>query len=441
MPQIDPLIITGLMFGAMMLLMTMGVPLTFALGIAAMVFAVWLWGVGGIEIMFHSAFGLANAFILVALPLFIFMGIVLQRSGITDSLFAMIHKVMGGIRGGLAMGTVLICASIAAMVGVSGAATVSMAIIALPAMLKRGYDKRMITGTIQAGGALGFLIPPSVMMIMYAFLARQSVGKLFAAGLVPGLLLAVIYIIYIGIRCFFQPHLGPPIAPEERVNWRGKLISLKALILPGTLIFLVLGLIFLGVTSPTEASAVGAFGALICAAIYRNLTWQVLRESLMATTKVMGMLMWICITAVFFSKIYLGLGALSLIQNLVTGAALSPHGVLILMLASYFILGMFLDDSAILFITVPLYLPLIVGLGFDPIWFGILFILSMQSAYLTPPFGYNLFYMKAVAPPEITIIDIYRSVIPFVGLQIIGVILVVVFPKIAMWLPGIIFGY
>lgn len=440
MPQIDPLIITGLMFGVMMLLMAAGVPLTFALGIAAMGFAVWLWGVGGIEIMFHSAFGLANIFILVALPLFIFMGIVLERSGIGDSLFGMVHKVMGGVNGGLAMGTVLICAMIAAMVGVSGAATVSMAIIALPAMLKRGYDKRMITGTIQAGGALGFLIPPSVMMIMYAFLARVSAGKLFAAGLFPGLLLAVIYIIYIGIRCFFQPNLGPPIALGDRVNWRGKLISLKAVILPGSLIFLVLGLILLGVTSPTEASAVGAFGALICAAIYRNLTWQVLRESLMATTKVMGMLMWICITAVFFSKIYIGLGAQDLIQNLMATTALGPHSILILMLATYFILGMFLDDSAILFITIPLYVPLIVGLGFDPTWFGILFILSMQSAYLTPPFGYNLFYMRAVAPPEVTIIDIYRSVIPFVGLQIIGLILVVVFPQIAMWLPGIIFG-
>lgn len=439
MPQIDPLIITGLMFGVMMLLMATGVPLTFALGITAMGFAVWLWGVGGIEIMFHSAFGLANAFILVALPLFIFMGIVLQRSGIADSLFETIHKVMGGINGGLAMGTVFICAMIAAMVGVSGPATVSMAIIALPAMLKRGYDKRMITGTIQAGGALGFLIPPSIMMIMYAFLARQSVGKLFAAGLFPGSLLAAMYVIYIGIRCFFQPHLGPPIPLGERVNWRGKLISLKAVILPGALIFLVLGLILLGVTSPTEASAVGAFGALICAAIHRNLTWQVLRESLMATTKVMGMLMWICITAVFFSKIYIGLGAQGLVQNLIASTALSPHGVLIVMLATYFILGMFLDDSAILFITVPLYVPLVVGLGFDPVWFGILFILSMQSAYLTPPFGYNLFYMRAVAPPEVTIIDIYRSVIPFVGLQLVGLALVVIFPQIALWLPEILF--
>jgi len=438
--QIDPLTVTILMFGTMMVLMAMGMPLTFALGIAAMGFAVWLWGVHGIPIAMLSAFGLANSFILVALPLFIFMGIVLQKSGIADGLFETVHKVMGGVRGGLAMGTVGICAIIAAMAGVSGAATVSMAIIALPAMLKRGYDKRMVTGVIQAGGALGFLIPPSVMMIMYAFLARQSAGKLFAGGVFPGLLLAALYVLYIGVRCFFQPQLGPPIPLEERVGWRGKLVSLKGLVLPGALVFLVLGLIFLGVTSPTEASAVGAFGALVCAAIHRNLTWQVLRESLMESTKVLGMLMWICVTAVFFSKIYIGLGAQSLMRDLVVGGTLDPHVVLILMLTSYFILGMFLDDSAILFITVPLYVPLIQELGFDPIWFGIVFVMSMESAYLTPPFGYNLFYMRAVAPPEITLIDIYRSVVPFVGLQILGLTLVVIFPQIALWLPGKIFG-
>jgi len=303
MPQIDPLTVTILLFSVMMLLMATGVPLAFALSITAMGFAATLWGFAGVQLVFITTFGLMYTFILLAVPLFIFMGIMLQNSGIGDALFDMIHKVMGGMPGGLAIGTVFICAMIAAMAGVSGAATVSMAVIALPAMLKRGYDKRMITGVIQAGGALGFLIPPSVLMIMYAFLAKESVGRLFAGGMGPGLLLATLYILYAGIRCRLQPHLGPPIAPEERVNWLGKLKSLKALILPGGLVFSVLGLIFLGITSPTEASAVGAFGALVCAAIYGRLNWQVLRKSLMQSVTLNGMLFWVLIGAAFFSKI------------------------------------------------------------------------------------------------------------------------------------------
>lgn len=439
MPDISPLAVTGIMFGLMLLLMVSGIPVAFALGVATMGTAIWLWGTNGLDIAFYASFGILNTFVLVALPLFIFMGVVLQKCGIGDSLFGMVHKIMGGVPGGLAMGTVMICALIAAMAGVSGAATVTMALIALPAMLKRGYDKKMISGTVMAGGALGFLIPPSVAMIMYAFLAQVSAGKLFAGGVFPGLLLATLYILYIGIRCHFQPHLGPPIAPEERVDWRGKLKSLKAVILPGILVFLVLGLIFMGVTSPTEASAVGAFGALACAAINRNLTWRVLRESLMDSTRVMGTVMWIIVAAVFFSKIYIGLGAPKLVQTFVVGAGLSPYGILIMMLASYFVLGCFLDESAILFITIPIYVPIIRSLGFDPVWFGILYIMSLESAYLTPPFGFNLFYMRALAPPEITLADIYRSVIPFVGLQLIGLALVVLFPQIALWLPSLIF--
>jgi tripartite ATP-independent transporter DctM subunit len=364
----------------------------------------------------------------------------LQRSGITDDLFEMINKLMGGVPGGLGMGTVIVCAIIAALAGVSGAATVSLGIIALPAMLKRGYDKKLVTGTIMAGGALGFLIPPSVLMIVYAFLARESVGKLFAAGLMPGLMLAGIYMLYIYLFAKKNPEKAPPIPLEERVSGFGKIKALKALVLPGLLIGTVLGFIVGGVTSPSEASAIGAAGSLICAAIYRTLNMKMLKEVLMSTTQLMGMLIWITVAAVFFSKVYIGLGAGSLLTELVEDANLSPYWVIIAMLVTYFVLGMFLDDFAIVFITVPLFVPIVQELGFDTVWFAVLFIISMQTAYLTPPFGYNLFYMRSVAPPSITIYDLYKAVIPFIILQVIGLALVVTFPQIALWLPGVIFG-
>ncbi|OMH26253.1 TRAP transporter large permease subunit [Motiliproteus sp. MSK22-1] len=440
MLDLDPLMITLGMFSSMLVLLAMGAPLTWALLTVGTGAAYFLWGPSGLELMATSAFAAMDNFLLVALPMFIFMGLMLQRSGITDDLFEMIHKLMGGMPGGLGMGTVVICALIAAMAGVSGAATVSLGIIALPSMLQRGYDKRLCTGTIMAGGALGFLIPPSVLMIVYAFLARESVGKLFAAGLLPGLMLAAIYMLYIFVRARLQPQLAPAIAATERVDFFGKVGSLKALILPGILIGTVLGFIIMGVTSPSEASAVGAAGSIVCAAIYRTLNMKMLREALQGTAKLMGMLLWITIAAVFFSKIYIGLGAGSLITELVEDSSLAPYMVIIAMLACYFVLGMFLDDFAIVFITVPLFVPIVQELGFDTVWFAVLFILSMQSAYLTPPFGYNLFYMRSVAPANVTIYDLYWAAIPFVILQVIGLGLVVAFPQIALWLPGLIFG-
>ena len=436
----DPLIVTLGMFGAMLFLLALGTPLAWALISVGMVFAYTLWGAGGLELLAISSFASMDNFLLVALPMFIFMGLMLQRSGITDDLFEMINKIMGEVPGGLGMGTVIICALIAAMAGVSGAATVSLGIIALPSMLKRGYDKKLVTGTIMAGGALGFLIPPSVLMILYAFLSKESVGKLFAAGLMPGLMLASIYILYIYIRCKLNPSLAPPIAEDQRVDWKGKIVSLKALILPGLLITTVLTFIIAGITTPSEASAVGAAGSIVCAAIYRTLSWEVLKGVLMDTTKLMGMLIWITLAAVFFSRVYMGLGADMVLEEFIEDMDLSPYAVILCMLLCYFILGMFLDDFAIVFITVPLFVPIVEELGFDTIWFATLFIISMQSAYLTPPFGYNLFYMRSVAPPEISIYDIYKAAIPFIILQMIGLALVVTFPQIALWLPELLYG-
>lgn len=442
--------ITIAMFGLMFLLLLTGLPLAFGLGAIGLAFTLWLWGgPAAADIVVHSTYKLMRMFILVAIPLFIFMGIILEMSGIADDLYGAIYKWMGGLRGGLAMGTIAICAIIAAMVGVSGAATVTMGYLALPSMVKRGYDKRMITGAIQAGGALGFLIPPSILAIIYGMLARVSIGKLFAAGVGPGFMLATFYIIYIGVRCHLQPHLGPAIPPEDRVGWREKIVSLRALILPSALIIMVLGFIIFGITSPTEASAAGAAGALICAAIHRRLNWAVFNEAVFRTARISAIILWVVVGALAFSTVYDGLGAAQLVEAFIGGLPLGPYGILILMQLSFFVLGTMLDDTAILFITLPVYVPLITFLGFDPVWFGILYIVNMQMAFLTPPFGYTLFYMLGIVKDlyrtgtiseEITIGDVYRSVWPFVALQGLGLAMIIIFPQIAMWLPELVFG-
>lgn len=442
--------ITIAMFGLMFLLLVSGLPLAFGLGAIGFAFTIWLWGgPAATGMVVFTTYGVMRMFLLIAIPLFIFMGIILEISGIADDLYDAIYKWMGGLKGGLGMGTIAICALIAAMVGVSGAATVTMGLIALPSMVKRGYNKIMVTGAIQAGGALGFLIPPSIIAIIYGMLARVSVGKLFAAGVGPGIMLAIFYIIYIGVRCRLQPHLGPALPPEDRASWREKFASLKGLILPGLLITMVLGFIILGITSPTEASAVGAAGALICAAIHRRLNWSVFNEAVIRTARVTGIIMWVVVGALAFSTVYDGLGAAKMVEAFIGGLPLGPYGILILMQLSFFVLGTMLDDTAILFITLPIYVPLITFLGFDPVWFGILYIVNMQMAFLTPPFGYTLFYMLGIVKDlyrtgtiseEITIGDVYRSVWPFVAMQGLGLAIIIIFPQIAMWLPELIFG-
>lgn len=439
MLDLDPLTVTAIMFAIMLLLMVMGAPLTWALMISGMVSAYTMFGAGGLDMLLASVYGVMDNFLLISLPLFIFMGLVLERSGIADELFKMTHMLMGKVPGGLGVGTVVICAIIAAMAGVSGAATVSLGIIALPAMLKRGYDKKLVTGTIMAGGALGFLIPPSVLMIVYAFLSKDSVGRLFAAGLMPGLMLAGIYILYILIRCRINPQLGPPVSDEEEYSLAEKLATMRHLIMPAILVVAVLGCIIWGVTSPSEASAIGAGGSLLLVALRGRLSWDLLRYVLETTARLTGMLIWIAIAAVFFARVYTGLGAGAVVTDLIDDFDLSANAVIVMMLVSFFILGMFLDDFAITFITVPIYVPIVNALGFDSVWFAILFVLSMQTAYLTPPFGYNLFYMRSVAPKEILITDIYMSTIPFILLQILGIALVFLFPQIALWLPGLLF--
>lgn len=435
----DMAAITLLMFGVMVLLLCTGLPVTFVIGSVGIIFAYFLWGPGGLSMVIYPTYGLSLTFLLAAVPLFIFMGLILQKSGIADDLFEAMYKWAGGLRGGMAVGTVMVCAIIAAMVGISGAATVAMGLIALPAMLKRNYSKYLATGTIQAGGALGLLIPPSIPFLVYAFVAQQSAGMLFASGVMPGLLLCMLYIVYILIRSALQPELAPALPPEERATLREKMLSLKALVLPFAVIFSVMACVVLGITTITEASVIGALGAMTAAAVHRRLTLRMIRESLERTTVVTAMVMWIALAAVCFGSIYTGLGAATMVKEVFLGLGLGPWGVLICMQLSFFVLGMFLDDTAILFLTVPLYLPIVKQLGFDPLWFGTLFVINMQMAFLTPPYGLNLFYMKGVVPKDITMTDLYWSVWPFVLIQAVGLALVMIFPQIALWLPNAVF--
>ena len=430
----------AILFGGLMFGLVFGLPMAFTLGGSAIITIYFFMGPQSLANVVLNTFGIMRALVLIAVPLFVLMACVLERSGIADALYAAMHQWLGRLRGGLAMGTVLICTIIAAMSGVTTAGVVTMGIVALPIMLNRGYNKTIAIGPILAGGALGILIPPSISFIVYGMLTRTSIGRLFAGGLIPGLILSFFYVSYIGIRCYLKPQLGLAVPKEERVSLRKKIALSRGLILPVLLIVGVLGSIFGGIASPTESAAVGAGGAIVCAAIYRRLNWQMLKEACYRTIMVTGMCMWILFGAMSFSSVFIATGGPQLVEEFVLGLEVAPIAIIFMMMLSYFILGCFMEDLTMLLLTIPIYLPILLGLGYDPVWFGVLFMVNMQMAFLTPPFGFTLFYMKGVAPPEVTIGDIYRSVIPFVGLQWIGLLLVLFFPQLALWLPEIVFG-
>ena len=432
-----------LMFSSMMVMLLTGQRVFGAIGFVGAVFSLFLWGDGGSEMPFNAAFVLMNWYPLLTLPLFIFMGYMLSESGIAGDLYRMFHVWMGPLNGGLAIGTVILMVAISAMNGLSVAGMAVGASIALPEMLRRGYDKVMVTGVIQAGSSLGIMIPPSVVLVLYGMIARQPVGQLWLAGVFPGLLLAGLFIIYITIRCKLQPHLGPALPVEERrgISWSEKFSLLRAGILPLVIIFSMTGLFMLGVTSLVESSAVGAGAATLAALFKGRLTRKVLDDTLHKSLRVSCMFMWVILAALCFGAVFDGLGAVHAIESLFLEEwNLSPWEVLIMMQLSYIIMGMFLDDTAMLVIVAPLYVPLVIGLGFNPIWYGVLYTVTCQIAYMTPPFGYNLFLMRAMAPKEITLVDIYRSIIPFVLIMMLGLALIMLYPQIALWLPNLIYG-
>jgi tripartite ATP-independent transporter DctM subunit len=379
---------------------------------------------------------------LLTLPLFIYMGYMLSESGIADDLYQMFHVWFGPVRGGLAIGTIGLMVVISAMNGLSVAGMAIGATIAMPELLRRGYDKIMVTGVIQAGSSLGILVPPSVVLVLYGMIARQPVGKLWLAGVVPGLMMASLFVAYIVIRCWLQPKLGPVLPPEERqVSWGEKLRLLRAGILPLVIFFSMTGLFLLGFTNLTESSAVGATAATLAALFKGRLTRHVMEETIRKTLGISCMFMWIILAALCFGAVFDGLGAVKAIESFfVQKMGLSPWEILIMMQLSYILMGMFLDDTAMLVIVAPLYVPLVGALGFDLVWYGILYTITCQIAYMTPPFGYNLFLMRAMAPPEVTLSDIYRSIVPFVLVMCFGLALVMIFPEIALWLPNLHYG-
>ncbi|CAN0655378.1 MULTISPECIES: TRAP transporter large permease subunit [unclassified Nitratireductor] len=426
-----------LMFTGMMGLLLTGQRVFGAIGFIAVVFALLLWGTGGSEIAFSAAMKLMKWYALLTLPLFIYMGYMLSESGIADDLYKMFHVWFGPVRGGLAIGTIALMVVISAMNGLSVAGMAIGATIALPELLRRGYDKIMVTGVIQAGSSLGILVPPSVVLVLYAMIARQPVGQLWLAGVFPGLLMAGLFILYIAVRCWLQPNLGPVLPAEERrIPMSEKIKLLSAGILPFMIFFLMTGLFVMGITSLVESSAIGAVSATAAAAIRGRLTLKVVHDTVRKTLAVSCMFMWIILAALCFGAVFDGLGAVKAIEGFfLDQLGLSPWEVLILMQLSYLIMGMFLDDTAMLVIVAPLYVPLVKLLGFDLIWYGVLYTITCQIAYMTPPFGYNLFLMRAMAPPEIKLGDIYRSIVPFVAVMVFALIIVMVFPQIALWLP------
>ena len=425
------------MFVTMLAMMFTGQRVFGAIGFVSAGAALLLWGDGAIEMPYMAAWKLFKWYPMLTLPLFIYMGFMISESGIANDLYKMFHVYFGGVRGGLAIGTMGMMVAISAMNGLSVAGMAIGATIALPEMLKRNYDKRMITGVVQAGSSLGILIPPSVVLVLYGMIARQPVSKLWLAGIFPGLFMATLFILYIYIRCRLQPELGPVLPKEERnIPLKEKIKLLRAGIIPFVIFFCMTGLFLMGIASLVECSAVGALLATLAAIFKKKLNKKVLEATVRKTLGVSCMFMWIILAALCFGAVFDGIGAVKAIEHLfIERWNLTPWGVLIMMQLSYILMGMFLDDTAMLVIVAPLYVPLIISLGFDPIWYGVLYTITCQIAYMTPPFGYNLFLMRAMAPKEITLADIYRSIIPFVLVMCLGLAVVMAFPGMATWLP------
>jgi tripartite ATP-independent transporter DctM subunit len=435
--------ITLFMFATMMLLLLTGQRVFGVIGFVGTAAALWLWGEGSFEMPFNASFQVLNWYPLITVPFFVFMGYMMSESGIASNLYRMFHVWFGSINGGLALGTIGLMVLISCMNGLSVAGMAIGATIALPELLRRGYDKSMVTGVVQAGSSLGILIPPSVVLVLYAMIARQPVLQLWIAGILPGLMMAAIFMVYIYIRCRINPTLGPSLSPEElsQITLREKLSLLREGVMPLAIFGIMMGMFLTGTTSLVESSAVGALLTVIGAVIERKFSWQVMEASLRNTLSVTCMFLWLILAALCFSAVYDGLGAVKAIESLLVNTwDFDPWTILILMLISFIVMGAFLDDTAMLVIVAPLYIPLVIKLGFNPIWFGVLYTVTCQIAYITPPFGYNLFLMRAMAPPEITLMDIYRSIIPFFILMVISLIILIMFPQITLWLPELYAG-
>ena len=414
-----------------------GLPLAFATGAVAVVFALALFGLPGLNLVVSRVFTLMGNYVLVSVPLFVFMACVLERAGIAEAIFRSAHVMAGRLRGGLAVAVIISCALMATMVGVIGAEIVTMGVVALPAMLARGYSKDLALGCICAGGGLATLIPPSVVFIMYGLTAGVSIGELYSAGVIPGLMLAGMYIAYIMIRAWRNPHEAPPATAEElAMTWRERLAMMRELVLPALVALAVLGSLYAGWATPTEAAGVGVLGAVAAMWFNGKFSWEKLRLAAQDTAKVTIMLYWLFFGSSALIGVYTLAGGTKLIQDIMTALPLDPIAVVILINIVWIVLGCFIDWIGILLLTAPIFVPVVVALGFDPVWMGVLFCMNMQISYISPPFGPAAFYLKGVTPPGITLGQIFNSVWPYLAIQFVALGLVIAFPQIALWLPS-----
>lgn len=428
------------MFGVLLILVLTGFPIAFALASLALVFGLVGWGSPVFHQFTSRIFGTVYNEVLPAVPLFIFMGCMLERSGIAERLYKSLYWAMGPIKGGLAIATVVICTLFAACTGIIGASVTTMGMLALPPMLKRFYDKPLATGSICAGGTLGILIPPSIMLILYGPMAGLSVSKLFMAAIIPGLLLSGVYILYIAIRSSLQPGLALAMPIEERAGINlGKVFGslVVDLISPAFLILAVLGSIFFGICDPVEAAGLGALGAILISVAYRRFNWKTLGEASYVTLRVTSMVMFVVLGATMFTGVFMGLGGDKVVEQILLAIPFGRWAIFAAMMFIIFILGMFLDWIGILYVIIPMFTPIGVVLGFNPLWFAMVICVNLQLSFLTPPFAYAIFYLKGVAPPEVTLIDIYRGVLPFIGLQAFILLFCILFPELILWLPSI----
>jgi tripartite ATP-independent transporter DctM subunit len=427
-----------LMFPCMIISVFAGFPVAFCLMGIALIFGILGFGSGLPPMLIRRVYGVADNYVLAAVPLFIFMGTMLERSGIAKKLFEAISIWTGHLKGGLAIATILMCTIIAACTGIIGASEVMVGVMAIPAMLKRNYNHPLICGTICAGGALGTLIPPSVVTVVYGPAAGISVGRLLIGSFFPGALLSLIYMIYIIIRSYLNPDFAPPIPPEEtKFSLKEKLAITATGIVPSfALIFSVMGSIVLGLSAPTEAAALGALGSILLTIAYGNFTLKALKETVAQTLKISSMMMIILTGGYMFSGVFLGMGGGDATEKVLSALHLGPWGTLMLFLFIAYLAGYILDWASILLVFVPIFSPIIDKLGFNPYWFGILFIMMIQTSYLTPPMAPAIFYLKGIAPPEITTNEMFRGIVAFMFLQLIGIAMVTIFPQIALWLPN-----
>lgn len=426
-----------LLVGSIMVLILTGIPLAFVTGLIAILFTIAWFGTSGVPLVSSRIYSFVNEYVLVAIPMFVLMASLLDRSGMARDLYDAMRLVAGRIKGGVAVQTLVAAVFLASISGIIGGEIVLLGLIALPQMLRLGYNRALAIGTVCAGGSLGTMIPPSIVLIVYGLTASVSIGDLFLATVTPGLMLASFYIIYILIRCYANPEMGPPISDEElNIPMSEKLRKMRGVILPVGVAVTVLGSIYGGIASVTEAAAMGVVGVFLSAAIRREVTWVLIRDSLKQTLETCGMIIWIGLGAAALVGVYNLMGGNRFIESTILDSGASPIVIVLIMMGILVVLGLFMDWIGIALLTMPIFVPIIIKLGMDPVWFGILFAMNMQVSYLSPPFGPAAFYLKSVAPKDMSLSEIFRALIPFICIQVVALAIVLFFPDVALWLPN-----